>query len=54
MADILLKAREITKNYSVGSTVLEVCRTADGNSDGSVTIDELVSAVNAALEGCQV
>src|SRR5207244_508985 len=37
---------------ALGSQQLSVCSSIDANSDGQVTVDELVKAVNAALSGC--
>jgi len=39
-------------NIALGSAVVEDCPKVDRNGDGKVTIDELLTAVRAALEGC--
>ncbi len=36
----------------LGNILLDRCQRADANGDGRVTINELVRAVNAALNGC--
>jgi hypothetical protein len=41
-------------NVALGSTPLTACAAADRDGEGTVTIDELVVAVDAALEGCPV
>jgi hypothetical protein len=37
---------------ALGSSAAELCAAVDGNDDGEVTVDELVTAVNNALNGC--
>ncbi|HUL98620.1 MAG TPA: hypothetical protein VLU24_04160, partial [Mycobacterium sp.] len=39
-------------SIALGLDRLEHCPVADANGDGLVTVDELVSAVRAALYGC--
>ncbi|MBI4514640.1 MAG: hypothetical protein HY699_02340 [Deltaproteobacteria bacterium] len=39
-------------NVALGEMPLTVCRAFDFTLDGRVTINELVRAVNAALDGC--
>jgi hypothetical protein len=39
-------------NVALGNTPVSQCSPGDGNSDGRVTIDEIVRAVSAALTGC--
>lgn len=39
-------------NVALGNTPLSHCSLGDANSDGRVTIEELVRAVSAALTGC--
>jgi hypothetical protein len=39
-------------NIALGTAALETCGAFDANHDGSVTVDELVIAVNKALNGC--
>jgi len=39
-------------NISSGSAQLSACPAADRNRDGTVTIDELIAAVNNAANGC--
>ena len=38
--------------FALGSAVVTTCSPCDVNSDGSVAINELIAAVNAALGGC--
>jgi len=40
-------------NVALGSGVLANCEAGDGNGDQQITIDEIVTAVNNALGGCQ-
>ena len=39
-------------NIALGNTPLFDCETADANHDGQVTVDEMLTAVNNALNGC--
>jgi hypothetical protein len=41
-------------NIALGLASTDTCTRADVNSDGQVSIDELIKAVNAALSGCGV
>jgi len=37
---------------AIGDDSLNQCPSADGNHDGQITIDELLTAVSNALNGC--
>jgi hypothetical protein len=39
-------------NIALGTLALDACDAFDGNTDGAVTVDELIAAVNNALSGC--
>jgi hypothetical protein len=39
-------------DIALGTEPLDDCRLADGNGDGSVSISELVAAVDSAVNGC--
>jgi len=39
-------------NIALGDPAVEMCAAFDTNGDRSVTVDEIVQAVNAALSGC--
>jgi hypothetical protein len=39
-------------NILLGFTERNSCGAADRNSDGAITVDEVIQAVQAALEGC--
>jgi hypothetical protein len=39
-------------NIALGTLTVEECPSFDRNQSGTVTIDELVTAVQAALVGC--
>jgi hypothetical protein len=39
-------------NIALGVAAVEDCSAFDTSDDGSVTIDELIAAVNNALTGC--
>ena len=39
-------------NIALGSTSVDACASFDASGDGAVTIDELIAAVNRALNGC--
>jgi hypothetical protein len=40
-------------DIALGNTNVSACLAGDGNHDGTVTIDEILSAVNHTLTGCQ-
>ena len=39
-------------NIALGNASLLNCEAADWNHDGHVTVDEILTAVNNALNGC--
>jgi len=39
-------------NIALGSAPLSACPAGDANGDGHITIDEILTAVNNALNGC--
>jgi hypothetical protein len=39
-------------NIALGNTPASSCPAFDRNADGEVSINELIAAVNAALNGC--
>jgi hypothetical protein len=39
-------------NIALGNVPLSDCYAGDANGDGQVTVDEILSAVNNALNGC--
>jgi len=39
-------------NIALGSTGVATCQAADANGDNQITIDEILTAVNNALNGC--
>ncbi|MND05766.1 hypothetical protein D3C83_267570 [compost metagenome] len=39
-------------NIALGNAAVGTCEAFDANGNGSVTINELIAAVNAALNGC--
>ncbi|MGD0945934.1 MAG: hypothetical protein ABSA52_00770 [Candidatus Binatia bacterium] len=39
-------------NIAVGNPPLLNCEAGDANHDGQITIDEILTAVNNALNGC--
>jgi hypothetical protein len=39
-------------NIALGNTKLLDCEATDANRDGQVTVDEILTAVNNALNGC--
>jgi hypothetical protein len=39
-------------NIALGNATVSDCRAGDGNHDGQITIDEILAAVNNALNGC--
>jgi hypothetical protein len=40
-------------NIALGNADLLDCEAADANHDGEVSIDEILTAVNNALNGCR-
>jgi hypothetical protein len=47
------EARFITcVNIALGNTPVTACEPGDANHDGRVTVDEILTAVNNALNGC--
>jgi hypothetical protein len=51
-AEVSIDEVIVGAGIAVGSRPLAACASFDSNADGQVTIDELVTAVNAALNGC--
>jgi len=41
-------------NRGLGNQTLDTCPLFDVNDNAEVTVDELIQAVNAALNGCPV
>ncbi|HEX7408844.1 MAG TPA: hypothetical protein VF515_14510 [Candidatus Binatia bacterium] len=39
-------------NIALGNTPLLNCEAGDANHDGQITVDEILTAVNNALNGC--
>jgi hypothetical protein len=39
-------------NIALGTTSVAQCSSGDADHDNTITIDEIVTAVNAALDGC--
>jgi hypothetical protein len=39
-------------NIALGNATVADCRAGDANHDGQITIDEILTAVNNALNGC--
>jgi hypothetical protein len=39
-------------NIALGNGTVFRCEGGDGNRDGSITVDEILSAVTNALNGC--
>ncbi|HXQ24070.1 MAG TPA: hypothetical protein VN812_20480 [Candidatus Acidoferrales bacterium] len=39
-------------NIALGNTPVTTCEAGDANHDGQITIDEIFTAVNNALNGC--
>ena len=39
-------------NIALGNGAVSQCKEGDGNHDGSITVDEILTAVNNALKGC--
>jgi hypothetical protein len=40
-------------NIALGATPLSACPVFDPSGDGAVTVDEILQAVNNALNGCR-
>ncbi len=43
----------LVASIALGSKPLDSCPSADTSTDGSITVDELLSAVTRAMQGCQ-
>jgi hypothetical protein len=41
-------------NIALGETSIDACLAFDAGGDGQVTVDEILLAVNNALDGCPV
>jgi hypothetical protein len=41
-------------NIALGNTSVAACRPGDANADGKITVDEILAAVDNALNGCGV
>jgi hypothetical protein len=39
-------------NIALGNANLSTCVAGDANHDGEITVDEILTAVNNALNGC--
>jgi hypothetical protein len=39
-------------NIALGNTPVTTCEPGDANHDGQITVDEILTAVNNALNGC--
>jgi hypothetical protein len=39
-------------NIALGEAPLSQCEAGDGNGDNEITVDEILTAVNNALQGC--
>jgi hypothetical protein len=39
-------------NIALGNTSVAACRPGDANTDGQITVDEVLAAVHNALNGC--
>jgi hypothetical protein len=39
-------------NIALGNTPVTACDTGDANHDGQVPVDQILTAVNNALNGC--
>jgi hypothetical protein len=50
--DVVVNELVKAVNIGLGTMELPECSAADGKADGAVTVDELVTAVRNALEGC--
>jgi hypothetical protein len=42
----------LASNIALGLESIDLCPNVDGDMDGIVTIDEIVSAVSSAINGC--
>ena len=42
----------VAVNIALGSAPYSACVNADADGDGSVLINDLIAAVNVALQGC--
>jgi hypothetical protein len=42
----------IMVNISLGDEPITECEAGDANHDGEITIDDILIAINNALEGC--
>jgi hypothetical protein len=40
-------------NIALGNADVGTCHAGDANVDGQITVDEILTAVNNALEGCR-
>jgi hypothetical protein len=40
-------------NIALGNAPVSDCSAGDANSDGQIAVDEILAAVNHALNGCQ-
>jgi hypothetical protein len=40
-------------NIALGSSPISECWPGDQNGNGNITVDEILAAVNNALNGCQ-
>jgi hypothetical protein len=40
-------------NIALGNTPLAACLAGDSSGDGTITVDEILAAVNNALSGCR-
>ena len=41
-------------NIALGSADVSTCEVGDANQDNQITVDEILAAVNNALNGCSV
>jgi len=39
-------------NIALGNTSVTMCEAGDANHDGQITVDEILVALNNALNGC--
>jgi hypothetical protein len=39
-------------NIALGNAPVTTCEAGDANGDGQITVDEILAAVNDALNGC--
>jgi hypothetical protein len=42
----------LAANIALGKQSVSACLAADANHDGNITIDEILTAINNALNGC--